>query len=416
MAVTPRAVSSYLVPTDAYHIDSSRISDNALQVITTLQKANFGAYLVGGAVRDLLRNNTPKDFDVATEAKPDDIVSLFKRAKIIGRRFKIVHVYFPREIIEVTTFRGKSTPELSDRSANRSIDANGLLIRDNVFGSIDHDASRRDFTCNALYFDPTHQRLYDFYHGLDSIKSRVLKMIGDPESRFVEDPVRILRAVRFCSKLGFAMDKPIIDAIPLAKPLLDVIPPSRRFDEALKLVLSEHAPLHVKHLHTFALMPFLFPTLTENLSPSASRLIELTLANTQQRLRAGKSVTPAFILAAFLWPRLQAAEKKQPKLSNEQTYATHVLNEQMHYTAMSKRVQASILAIWHLQQPLLTQHSLPKAHRVAEHPKFRAAYDFLLLREQSGEFLNHAGDFWTHYQKDQPVAPVVRKPRRSFTH
>jgi poly(A) polymerase len=385
-------------------IDRNDISHAALTVIETLQSANWQAYLVGGGVRDLLLSGQPKDFDVATDATPEQVQSLFRRARVIGRRFKIVHVRVGREIIEVTTFRGSHTQSGSSKSAVQS--QSGILLRDNVYGDLQSDALRRDFSVNALYYDPSTDRVIDYCDGLDDIEGQTLKMIGDPAERYKEDPVRMLRAVRFQAKLGFNIEKSTEAPIKQLAHYLGEIPPARLFEETLKLFLSGHARATLESLNNYGLLQHLFPSAAKALngnSEQASRIIIHTAENTDQRLSKGKRVTPAFIFAAFLWPdlweRFQVLKSQEKRSLQELLFqaADEIVIAQQQKTAIPKRFLIPMREIWALQLRL-TKRDPKRAYSMLEHNRFRAAYDFLLLREQSGEALNGLGDWWTRFQ------------------
>lgn len=392
--------------TPAQHkIDFAHISSNALNVIKVLQGAGYSAYLVGGCVRDLLLGGTPKDFDVATSATPEQVKRLFRSALIIGRRFRIVHVRFGREVIEVTTFRGHHSTSNGSRDAEQS--ESGLLLRDNVFGDIQSDAIRRDFTVNALYLEPTSGSLLDFTSGFEDLDQRVLRMIGEPQSRYREDPVRMLRAVRFAAKLGFKLDRHTEAPIRELAPLLGEVPPARLFEEVLKLMLSGSATASLELLEQMGLLTYLFPGTSHCLQKGPEfyrEFVGQVVTNTDKRIRQDKKVTPAFIYAAFLWPPLQTAAEQ---LQNEQGMtasqamnqaAQGVISQQLSCTAIPKRFLIPLREIWLLQHRLLVRDGR-RSLELLEHPRFRAAYDFLLLRESSGEDLGGLGNWWTRLQE-----------------
>ncbi len=393
----------HVIPQSVHQLDSSLISPNALTVIKTLQQNGFSAYLVGGGIRDLLLDGTPKDFDVATSATPEQARKLFRSAMIIGRRFKIVHVRFGREIIEVTTFRGHH--DVGDGKSGARSD-NGMLLRDNVFGDIESDALRRDFTINALYYNPVNGELMDFAHGLDDLEQRVLRIIGDPAERYTEDPVRMLRAIRFAAKLGFRLDPDSARPIEALCSLITHVPPARLFEEILKLLLGGSATATFELLRQEKLLPYLFPGLDQCLQyndPFTEQLVQYTLLNTDKRIRQNRRVTPAFIYAAFLWPPLQRAmqeqiEKKAIHPAQAMQYvAQDVVGQQLACTAIPKRFLIPMREIWNLQWRLIHREG-SKATELLQHPRFRAAYDFLILREQAGEDLNGLGHWWTQFQ------------------
>ncbi len=397
-AGTPHA---NVVPRSQHRLDESRISSNALKVIRSLQQEGFSAYLVGGGIRDLLLDNSPKDFDVATNATPEQVKKLFRSALIIGRRFKIVHARFGREIIEVTTFRGDHR---TDDLGGVARSDNGMLLRDNVYGDIVSDAMRRDFTVNALYYDPSTGDLMDYVDGLRDLEQRTLRIIGDPSERYREDPVRMLRAVRFAAKLGFQLDRRSEQPIVELAPLMAHVPPARLFEEVLKLFLNGSATATFELLRETRLLPYLFPGLHDCLitqDPFVESLTAQTLINTDKRIRQNKRVTPAFIYAAFLWPPLLKAMKQTgdalpPHLALQQV-ASGVVSQQLASTAIPKRFLIPMREIWALQWRL-GQRDGKKAAALLEHPRFRAAYDFLILREQAGEQLDGLGNWWTRFQ------------------
>lgn len=417
-------------PAEAKQLDASLISSAALKVIAKLQSAGYSAYLVGGGIRDILLRGKPKDFDVATNATPEQVKAVFRNAMIIGRRFRIVHVRFGREIIEVTTFRAHHDSAKNKRDAEQS--QSGMLLRDNVYGDIESDAARRDFTVNALYYDPSNDELLDFTQGLDDIKQRTLRMIGDPEQRYKEDPVRMLRAARFSAKLGFAMEPATEAAIEHNAHLLQDIPPARLFEEVLKLMCGGSATATFELLCNQDLFKYLFPLTAHCLHdarPAELAFISNVLVNTDKRLRQNKRVTPAFIYAAFLWlPLIREAERLMetgnvPKQQAMQQAANAVIGQQLSATSIPKRFLMPMRDIWFLQLRLPRRDG-GKAFALLDHPRFRAAYDFLLLREDAGEDLEGLGQWWTNFQsaneaeREQMVqslgksAPHKRKPRR----
>ena len=411
------------------NLDQSLISPSALKVISGLQNGGFSAYLVGGGIRDILLGGTPKDFDVATNATPEEVKKLFRSAVIIGRRFRIVHVRFGREIIEVTTFRAHHEDASHSHEAKQA--ESGMLLRDNVYGDIGSDAVRRDFTVNALYYDPREDELLDFTDGLDDLDRRLLRIIGDPEKRYREDPVRMLRAVRFSAKLGFQMEPATAAPITELGELLSHIPPARLFEEVLKLMLNGSATATLELLRHCDLFQYLFPGTDfclRHASTQEKKLIEQVVVNTDKRIRQSKRVTPAFIYAAFLWLPLQAATRKNmsdlklPPQQAMQQAANGVVGQQLSATAIPKRFLMPMREIWSLQFRLPRREG-NKAYALMEHPRFRAAYDFLLLREESGEDMNGLGAWWTRFQnaddkkrelmiQDLGEPPKKRRPRK----
>ena len=403
-----------LLERDHHPISRKQISPNAVRVLYKLAEAGHHGFLVGGGVRDLLLGKSPKDFDIATDASPEQLKSLFRNARIIGRRFKIIHLRFGREIIEVTTFRAPHDIEnkIADNVPRRRIQNQdsahstaGMILRDNVYGNIDEDALRRDFTINALYYTIDKFRILDFSTGLEDLESKQIRMIGDPAERYKEDPVRMLRAIRFAAKLGFSIEEKTEKPIDELAHLLESISTARLFDETIKLMAGGHAVKTFELLRRYRPGMYLFaPTFRalEKISGPPSKLVDLALENTDSRLAAGKSVTPAFLFAALLWPVLQL--RLQSLQSNEanqhqlfQQAAQEVLMEQIQYTAVPKRFTIATKEIWDLQSRLMrdNRRSIDGAFN---HPRFRAAYDFLLLREDAGEDLGGRGAWWTEYQ------------------
>ena len=382
----------------AHKIDRNLLSSGAHRTIEGLQKAGFEAYIVGGAVRDLLLNRIPKDFDIATDATPEEVNRVFRRSRIIGRRFRLVHVLFGDETLEVSTFRGSHLEADGDSKVTDS----GRIIRDNVFGSIVDDALRRDFTANALYYDPSSQQVLDFHQGYTDIKAGVLRMIGKPETRYAEDPVRMLRVVRLSAKLGLKIE-PATQA-PIAKmaDLLQDVPPSRLFDEMLKLFLSGHAmesvsALREQHLH-HGLLPMLDVVLEQ---PMGERFVMLALKNTDDRVLSGKSANPSFLFATLLWHEMLAAWETYKAEGHHLTPALHMaMNEviatQAEKLAIHNRYTATMKEIWGLQ-PRFEQRAGKRPFGLLTHPRYRAAYDFLLLRCESGELPMEIGEWWTAF-------------------
>lgn len=397
-------VIAHRIERDQHSISRKFISEHALKVMRHLNRYGFDAYLVGGAVRDLLLNKRPKDFDVATNATPEEIRKLFKNARIIGRRFRIVHVLFGREIIEVTTFRGNHTQEENSTLNKHTSLTNdkGMLLRDNVFGSIEEDALRRDFSVNALYYSSKDFCVYDFTNGISDIKKKRLQLIGDPAQRFKEDPVRILRALRFAAKLAFTIEPTTYQEIDGHAELLSLIPAARLFDEFSKLFLSGHAMASYEQLKQHNMLKYLISSAEFLNTPSTEQLITQGFKNTDERIQQNKSVNPAFIFSVLLWPSLVKAQEElikenTPIFAAIQLAATHVLDEQSRLTSLPKHLQTTIKDIWELQERLSQRHGR-RAFKTFEHPKFRAGYDFLLLREQIGDIEPLLGEWWTKFQ------------------
>jgi len=384
----------------------AQISRNAINVVERLQKAGYQAYLVGGCVRDLMLGLTPKDFDVATSATPEQVRAEFRNARVIGRRFKLVHVHFGREIIEVATFRANHPQGEDDEDSHlASSNESGRILRDNVYGSLEDDAQRRDLTINALYYDPSTERVLDYAHGARDIQDQQISMIGDPTKRYQEDPVRMLRAIRFAAKLDFDIERHTAEPIrPLAHLLRD-IPSARLFEEVLKLFLGGYAEFTFDLLVEYDLLAPLFPASAAALKHDpeyAGNLMRMALASTDKRIAEGRPVTPAFIFAAMLWPALpdrvaRQQERGLPPIPAMQEAAQGLITEQCQHTAIPKRFSMPIREIWDMQERLPRRHG-KRADLLLENPRFRAGYDFLLLREDAGENLDGLGDWWTDYQ------------------
>ena len=376
-------------------IHKTDVSSAALKTCEGLHAAGFKAYLVGGCVRDALLGKTPKDFDIATDATPEQVTRVFRRARIIGRRFQIVHVTWGREIIEVTTFRG--TQE------NAETDEHGRVLRDNAFGTIEDDARRRDFTVNALYYDPQADILLDYHKGVADLKAKVLRIIGDPESRYREDPVRMLRSARFAAKLGFTIEPKSREPIAALGPLLRNIPPARLFDEMLKLLTSGYAMACLKQLREEGLHHGMLPMLDMILEQQGgAHFIETALAHTDERVRQDKSVSPSFLFACLLWPqvrkrwdaRVAKGEGRYPALM---AAIDSVLEDQSDQLAIQKRIVADIYEIWGMQ-PRFERRSGGIPFRLVEHLRFRSGFDFLLLRCECSEADPELATWWTEFQ------------------
>jgi poly(A) polymerase len=394
----------HIVAAGQHPVSPKDISKGAIEVVRTIEDSGFNAYVVGGCVRDLLLGLRPKDFDVATDATPEQVKELFRRARIIGRRFRIVHVRVGREVIEVTTFRAHhngSTGKGGDLSRRSK---QGMLLRDNVFGSINEDASRRDFTINALYYHPTDNTIYDYANGLVDIASKTLRVIGEPDYRYQEDPVRMLRAVRFATRLNFTIDPDTASPIANSAKLLSGVSSARLYDEMIKLFMHGYALDTWRLLRDLQLDVELFPESMKLLDDNVfyNQFVAQALGNTDERISRGKHVTPAFLIAALLWPAV-CEEKK--KLENQDVPAAKALQQagasvtsrQISRLAIPKRFSTPMREIWEFQ-PRLHKRGGQQAFRLLGQPRFRAAYDFLLLREQSGENIQKLGDWWTNFQ------------------
>ena len=378
------------------------ISSGSRRTVETLQQQGYKAYVVGGAVRDLLAGMKPKDYDVATNATPEQVRQCFRRSRIIGRRFQIVHVSMGAETIEVTTFRGHHQEQHGGNKAQT--DAQGRVLRDNVFGSEKDDAARRDFTVNALYFDPTTETIVDYHHGLADLKQKTLRMIGDPKTRYREDPVRMLRAVRLAAKLGLTIDPDASRPIREMSELIENVPASRLFDEMLKLLTSGYAVKCVQQLRAEGLHHGLLPLLDVILGEAiGKRFVTLALESTDRRVREGKPISPGFLFATLLWSEvlskweaLMAANQRPARIPALFLAMDEVLEVQAEKLAITRRVAGDIKDIWALQ-PRFEQRSGKRPYGVLEQPRFKAAYDFLLLRVESGEVEDELGQWWTDF-------------------
>ena len=384
------------VPRERHGLAREAISPSAAKVCAALREAGFSAYVVGGAVRDLLLGITPKDFDVATDARPEQIRPLFRRALIIGRRFRLVHVMLGGDTVEVSTFRGADT-------ATAEKDEHGRVLRDNVFGTQEEDARRRDFTVNALYYDPASEEIVDLHCGLDDLKKRMLRVIGDPETRYREDPVRMLRAVRLAAKLGLTLEVQTREPIRSLAPLLERVPPARLFDEMLKLLLSGHASACLRQLRDVGLHEGLLPLLDVILEqPLGERFVTLALAQTDERVLAERPVSPAFLFAALLWHEVLAAWKARQARGERalpalESAMDEVLDTQCAKLAITRKLTATMREVWAMQ-PRFEQRSGSRAFRLLEAPRFRMAYDFLALRAASGEVAADLEEWWRAFQ------------------
>lgn len=388
--------TAHVIPAKTHKIDRNLISPAAIKTCEGLHKAGFKAYLVGGAVRDLLLGYKPKDFDVATNATPEEVYKIFRRSRIIGKRFRLVHVMWGSETIEVSTFRGHHQNQGDAQTTD-----SGRIIRDNVFGTIEEDAVRRDFTANALYYDPATQHVLDYHQGVADLKSKLLRMIGDPTTRYQEDPVRMLRAVRLSAKLGLKIDPYTEAPIRDLADLLQDVPPSRLFDEMLKLFLSGHAvesinALRAQHLH-HGLLPLLDVVLEQ---PLGERFVMLALKNTDDRILGGKSSNPSFLFATLLWHEVLSAwqtfQQSNPPIPALHMAMNEVIDIQAEKMAIHNRYTATMKEIWAMQ-PRFEQRAGKRPYALLTHPRYRAGYDFLLLRCASGELPVEIGDWWTEF-------------------
>ena len=401
-ASRPVSGSDFLIVQRAEHgIQRRHISVNALKVVERLQQAGFDAYLVGGCIRDLLLQAQPKDFDVATNATPEEIRELFRNARLIGRRFRLAHVRFGREIIEVATFRGSGDCEGDEDDPDRVVEDGGRVTRDNVFGSEAEDARRRDFTINALMYDPATETIRDHVDGYADVQQRRLRLIGDPVARYREDPVRLLRAVRFMVKLDLGMEPQTAGPIASMAPLLNDIPPARLFEEILKLFLSGHAWPTYQALVRQALWPELFPELFAD-PAQPPKLVENALKNTDQRIAEGLPVTPGFLFAAFLWQRVKARADALVEAGAAPVEALAEAGEdaivaQARKVALHRRFSTIAKEIW-CMQPRFEKRRGQRALKLINERRFRAAYDFLLLRVDEEPELAELAQWWTDIQ------------------
>ena len=398
------------IPKKSHRIDPHLLSKNAVKVTHTLQQAGYEAFIVGGAVRDLVLGISPKDFDVATNATPEQVQKLFRKARLIGRRFQIVHVTFfgkgHPEIIEVSTFRALL------ENAGEHLAESGRILSDNVWGSQDEDAARRDFSINAMYYDPATETVLDYHGGMVDMQKKTLRMIGDPAKRYREDPIRMLRAIRFAAKTGFALDPQT--GAPIAKlgKLIHDVPSARLFDEILKLLMSGYSWAAIQGLRDAGLHHGLLPLLDHILdakegSKGANDFVRIALANTDSRIQSGKTVSAGFLFATLLWPDLLKNWKKNiaggvsaiPALHDamDQTIAT-----QSSGMTIQRRFESDMREIWSMQ-PRFEKRVGRYPFRLIESPRFRAAYDFLLLRCASGEQNAALGEWWTSFIAADPA-------------
>lgn len=392
-----------IIPREQHVISRKNISKAALRVLYRLHEAGYDAFLVGGAVRDLLLGGHPKDFDVATNATPEDVKKLFRNCRLIGRRFRLAHVVYGPEIIEVATFRG--TGEDDGEGGDRHI-VDGRIVRDNVWGSIEEDALRRDFRVNALYYDISDFSVRDYVGGMPDVENRVLHLIGDPVTRYREDPVRMLRAVRLAAKLNFRIDDAAAAPFEELGPLLLDAAPARLFDESLKLFLSGHGLKSFRMLERSGLLKFMFPATARSLKrgdEALRALIEEGLSSTDARVAEGKSVTPAFLFAVLLWGEVRDLAHAWIVKGVESSQAwgravAHVVSEQCQRVAIPRRFTITMEEIWALQ-PRFEQVQRKRVFRLMAHPRFRAAFDFLVLRGAESPAIRELGQWWAHAQQ-----------------
>ncbi|ART80248.1 polynucleotide adenylyltransferase PcnB [Oceanisphaera avium] len=395
---------------DQHGISRQQISDNALKVLYRLNKAGFEAYLVGGGVRDLLLGRQPKDFDIATSATPEQVKALFSNSRLVGRRFRLAHILFGRDVIEVATFRGHHH-EVNNNKNISSQSSEGMLLRDNVYGTIEEDAERRDFSVNALYYNIADFSVVGFSNGLQDLDNKRLELIGDPETRYREDPVRMIRAVRFSAKLGLTISPRTAAPIRELAPLLGDIPPARLFEETLKLLMAGYGLETYRLLQHYQLFAPLFPEAADIIGQEDNdyhRFLELALTNTDERIAQGLRVTPAFLYAALLWGPVEMHTQQFMHEGGLNYYDAfllamdEVLARQVKSVAIPRRFSSVVRDIWMMQERL-TKRSGKRPHRLLEHPKFRAGYDFLLLRAELDPKLQELAQWWTEFQQANPV-------------
>ncbi len=401
-----------VIPREQHTISRKDISENALKVLYRLNKAGYEAYLVGGGVRDLLLGKKPKDFDVTTSATPEQVRKLFRNCRLVGRRFRLAHVMFGPEIIEVATFRGHHEAGASDRTTSQH-GQNGMLLRDNIFGSIEEDAQRRDFTINSLYYSVADFTVRDYVGGMQDLQEGLIRLIGTPETRYREDPVRMLRAVRFAAKLNMRISPETAEPIPRLATLINDVPPARLFEEALKLLQAGYGFETYNLLREYNLFQPLFPTITryftENGDSPMERMIAQVLKNTDTRIRNDMRVNPAFLFAAMFWyPLLETAQRitQESGLAYYDAFAlaaNDVLDEGCRTLAIPKRITTLVRDIWQLQLRMSRRQG-KRAWKLMEHPKFRAAFDLLSLRAEveRNQELQRLAQWWAEFQVSAP--------------
>ena len=432
------------VPASAHGIDPNLVDERAVKVVRTLQQAGFEAYVVGGAVRDLLVGRRPKDFDVATNATPEQVKGLFRRAFIIGRRFRIVHVVHGRgrdhEVIEVSTFRAymdnseatqvegnEKTSKAALAGSAHAVDASGRVLRDNVWGPQIEDAARRDFTVNAMYYDPETQIVVDYHGGIADVKAKLLRLIGDPTTRYREDPVRIIRAVRFAAKLGFAFEKKTGAPIAATAPLLANVPISRMFDEMIKLLQTGHALASIEALKASNLHRSVFPVLDAvfdeaRSTPQQQAFIHQALQDTDRRVNEGKPVAPSFLLACLLWHDVLAGWRKNQEAGEHLVPALQqaidaVFDARIGDISGRGKLGADMREIW-MMQPRFERRQANTAFSLIEQARFRAGFDFLRLRADVGEAPVELAEWWEDFslgtdEEREALLEAVREAHRS---
>lgn len=422
----PGSEALEVIPRSAHNVSRDEISNAALKVLYRLHKAGYQAFLVGGGVRDAMLELHPKDFDIATNATPEEVRKLFSNCRLIGRRFRLAHVRFGREIIEVATFRAAANHKDDDHAH----DTEGRIIRDNVYGTIDEDVWRRDFTCNALYYNIADFSIWDYTGGVEDVKAKRLVLIGDPAQRLREDPVRMLRAVRFAGKLGFSIDESVVEAMRGHTNLLTNVPAARLFDEFMKLFQAGYAECTFDLLREHKLFGELFPATEEELAKDENYLAfaHAALQNSDKRVAEGKSVTPMFLLGVFLWvpiQKLAAIRRSEEKMSESQSLSLasyEIVSQQQRRISIPKRFTVPMREMLSLQ-PRFAFVKGKRAMNLLEHRRFRAAYDFMLLQSEVGRVDETLAKFWTDVQEQsaqeraisfqlQTTPEKKRRPRR----
>ena len=417
------------VPASVHGIDPNLVDERAINVVRTLQDAGYEAYIVGGAVRDLLLGLRPKDFDVATDATPEEVKGLFRRAFIIGRRFRIVHVVYGRgrdhEVIEVSTFRAhldnvaaeqvKGNERTSKRQLEglqHAVDSSGRVLRDNVWGPQDEDAARRDFTVNAMYYDPHTGDVIDYHHGFEDAQKRVIRMIGDPAARYREDPVRIIRAVRFAAKLsrlGFSLEPRTAKPLKAMVKLLADVPQSRLFDEMLKLLQTGHSLASIQQLRVLGLNKGIYPLLDVVVERADTAFVSAALQDTDRRVGEGKPVAPSFLLACVLWADVregwQARSGQMPVYPALQEAIEEVFNARIGDVSGRGKLAGDMREIWTMQ-PRFEKRTGSGPFGLVDQARFRAGFDFLCLRAEVGEIDIELADWWEEFQHADDDARV----------
>jgi poly(A) polymerase len=433
-AATGPETGPRIIPRPEHNVSRAHISKNALKVLYRLRDAGFQAFLVGGGVRDLLLGREPKDFDIATDAHPEDVRGLFRNCRLIGRRFRLAHVYFGRDIVEVATFRGSGEAAADDDDALLVKDEEGRILRDNRYGAIDDDVWRRDFTANSLYYNIADFSIWDYTGGVDDIRAGVLRLIGDPDARYREDPVRLLRAVRFAAKLGFRIDRASEAPLRTLHALLESVPPARLFDEIMKLFLGGHAVASYELLRHYGHFQQLFPAVDALLDSEAGEpyraLLREALQNTDQRVAEDEPVTAVFLFSVLLWGPVQERARRleedgEPPIQALLLAADAEADAQQRRVAIPRRITTPMKEMMVMQLRLRRTRGR-RVLGMLGHPRFRAAYDFLCLRARAGDADPVLAEFWTELQQldeEERLAKVdsaaqqgdgepARKPRR----